>query len=88
MFAGKEYLITPALVGTEGRAMITLGKEKSVIGWANFEGKQQHAKRVHLWEGELTVKAQNIGDTKHRGHSQTPCGRSSGLEFDDKCPRL
>jgi len=54
MFDDKDNVITPAVVGTEGRAVFTLGKENSVIGWGNFEGKQPHAQRVHLWEGVMT----------------------------------
>jgi len=43
MFDDKDNVITPAVVGTEGRAVFTLGKENSVIGWGNFEGEQPEA---------------------------------------------
>jgi len=43
MFAGKNNLITPAVVDTEGRVILILGKENSVIGWGNFEGEQPEA---------------------------------------------
>ena len=59
MFAEPVNKITPASVGTmsvaEGHLQFTLGKEGALIGWGNYEGKQPHAERVHLWDGPMTV---------------------------------
>ena len=59
MFAEPVNKVTPATVGTlsmaEGHLQFTLGKEGALIGWGNYEGKQPHAERVHLWDGPMTV---------------------------------
>jgi len=39
----------------EGALKFALGKEGALLGWGNYEGKQPHAERVHLWEGPMTV---------------------------------
>ncbi len=44
-----EWLIT------EPANKVTLGKEGAIFGWGNYEGKQPHAERVHLWDGPTTV---------------------------------
>ncbi len=59
MFAEAVNKVTPASVGSlsmaEGHLQFTLGKEGALIGWGNYEGKQPHAERVHLWDGPMTV---------------------------------
>ncbi len=40
---------------TDGALKFALGEEGALLGWGNFEGKQLHAERVHLWEGPMTV---------------------------------
>ena len=59
MFAEPVNKITPASVGSlsmaEGHLQFTLRKEGALIGWGNYEGKQPHAERVHLWTGPMTV---------------------------------
>lgn len=62
MFAEPVNRITPAVVGTlsaaEGHLQFTLGKDGALIGWGNYEGKQPHGERVHLWTGPMTVSVQ------------------------------